>query len=430
MLSAPKFYGSPAIPKIKRKIRVSPMPEPANPKAGIDSPRAWLIVVGAFFVAFVGFGVTYTFGVFLKPIGASFGASHAAMSAIFSTLTVLSFFLAPLTGDLADRIGPRYVVGTGALLMGAALLLTARVHSFPLLFVTYGIGVGMAMACIYIPAIAAVGEWIKRHRDIALGIAISGIGCGTLVAAPLAAHLTTHFGWRSAFEIFGWASTAILLGCAALLSRPPVLRAKDTANVPAMMRTRSFALLYVSLVFCGVAIFVAFVFVTVYAMDIGASHVAGAALIGYIGAASVVGRLGLNALAPRFGLLNVYKVSYWILLASCGIWMVSHTYPMLVLFAVVMGVGYGGIAAMTPAVAAARFGIEGLGELLGMLMTSFGVACLVGPPLAGVLADATHDYKWPVFLAAAAAVLAIISVTPLRASAPVASAKAEAATAN
>ena len=390
------------------------MTEQVNPNTGIDSPRAWLVVVSTFFSAFVGFGVTYSFGVFLRPMGAAFGASHASMSTLFSTLTVLSFFVAPLTGDLADRIGPRYVVGAGALLMGAGLLLTARVQSFAMLFVTYGVMVGVAMACIYVPSVAAVEEWFKLRRDLALGIAISGIGCGTLVAAPLAAQLTARMGWRSAFETFGWGSTVILLGCAALISRPPVLRVKDTGNVEAKMRTRSFVLLYLSLIFCGIGIYVAFVFIPVFALDIGASHVMAAALIGYIGAASVVGRLGLNALAPHFGLINVYKASYWILLASSAIWVVSHSYAMLIVFAVVMGVGYGGIAAMTPAVAATRFGIEGLGELLGLLMTSFGVACLVGPPLAGVLADSTHDYKWPVFIGAIAAVLAVAAVTPLR----------------
>lgn len=402
----------------------------ANPNAGIDSPRAWLIVLAAFFGAFVGFGITYCFGVFLKPIGATFGASHASMSTVFSTLTVLSFFLAPLTGDLADRIGPRYVVGAGALLMGAGLLLTARIHSFALLYVTYGVCVGAAVACVYIPSVAAVGEWFKVHRDIALGIAISGIGCGTLVAAPLAAHLTVRYDWRTAFEIFGWFSTAILLGCAALLSRPPVPRAQDTANVPGMMRTRSFTLLYLGLTFSGVAVYISFVFVTAYAMDIGASHVAGAALIGYIGAASVIGRLGLNAFAPRFGLVNMYKASYWILLAGCAIWLMSHTYSVLIVFAVVMGVGYGGIAAMTPAVAAARFGIEGLGELLGFLFTAFGVACLIGPPLAGVMADYTHDYKWPVFLAALGALVALGAVTPLSSGERGISPKPEAATAD
>jgi len=387
------------------------MSEQTSTTAALDSPRAWLVVVGAFFVAFVGFGVTYTFGVFLRPIGTSFSASHATMTTLFSTLSVLSFFLAPLTGELADRIGPRYVIAAGALLMGAGLLISARVHAFPLLFVTYGGLIGAAVACLYVPAIAAVGEWFKSYRDIALGIAISGIGCGTLVAAPLAAHLTSHLGWRTAFEVFGWGSTAILLACAALITQPPRLREKSSANVLAMMRTKTFLHLYVALILCGAAIYIAFVFITPIAMDFRATHVAGAALIGYIGAASVVGRLGLNALAPRFGLMAMYKASYWILLASCAFWLVTNSYPMLVIFSIVMGVGYGGIAAMTPAVAAQRFGIEGLGELLGFLMTAFGVACLVGPPAAGIMADTTHDFRWPIFIAAASAVMALLAVS-------------------
>ena len=68
---------------------------------------------------------------------------------------------------------------------------------------------GTSVACVYVPVVASVGEWFKVHRDIALGIAISGIGCGTLVAAPLAATLTERYGWRTAFEIFGWTSTIV-----------------------------------------------------------------------------------------------------------------------------------------------------------------------------------------------------------------------------
>jgi MFS family permease len=380
----------------------------------LDSPRGWVVATGAFFAAFVGFGVTYSFGVFLKPIGVTFNASHATMTTLFSTLSVLSFFLAPLTGEIADRIGPRYVVAAGALLMGAGLLLTARVHTFPLLYATYGGLIGAAMACLYVPSIAAVGEWFKKYRDIALGISISGIGCGTLVAAPLAAHLTAHYGWRGAFEIFAWAGTVILLLCAALVSRPPGLQEKQKIDVWPKVRTRTFWLLYAAVTLCGIAIFVAFVFITPFAMDVGATHVAAAALIGYIGASSVVGRLGLNALAERYGLLRMYKASYWMLLLGCAIWLVSHDYPTLVIFALVLGVGYGGIAAMTPAVAAARFGIEGLGELLGLLMTAFGVASLVGPPIAGIMADRTHDYRWPVFIAVATALAALVVVVLIK----------------
>ena len=387
---------------------------PDNSHAGLDSPRAWVVVFAAFLGAFVSFGITYSFGVFLKPMAMEFHVSHAAMSVLFSVIAGLSFFLAPFTGDLADHYGPRPVVAAGAVLIGAGLILTARMHSFPLVMVTYGGGLGAAVACTYIPSIAAVGEWFKVHRDIALGIAISGIGCGTLVAAPVSAMLIERFGWRTSFEIFGWIGAGLLLLCVALLARPPVVGEKKKVSVEGEVRTRAFALLYVSLFFAGIAVYISFVFLPAYAADIGVSRVAGATLIGYIGASSVVGRLGLNALAPRFGLVTMYQVSYGMLLISFALWLPAHTYAWLVAFGLVMGIGYGGLAAMAPAVAANIFGVEGLGELLGILFTGFGVACLVGPPLAGVLVDYTHDYKWPVVVAAAAAVLALIVVIPLR----------------
>lgn len=66
------------------------MPEAQN--AEIDSPRAWLIVVAAFFASFVAFGVSYSFGIFLKPMATEFGVNHAVMSSLFSVLTVLALF--------------------------------------------------------------------------------------------------------------------------------------------------------------------------------------------------------------------------------------------------------------------------------------------------------------------------------------------------
>ncbi len=136
--------------------------------------------------------------------------------------------------------------------------------------------------------------------------------------------------------------------------------------------------------------------------------------MGYIGAASVVGRLGLGALASRFGLMRMYQGSYLILLISFGVWSKAGSYAAFVIFALLMGVGYGGIAAMAPAVAASTFGIEGLCELLGVLFTGFGVAALCGPPAAGILIDHFHDYKLPVFVGAGVCVLALLFVSLLQ----------------
>jgi MFS family permease len=198
------------------------------------------VVFAGFVGSFVTFGTSYCFGVFLKPIAIEFNVSHAAMSTLFSVITGISFFAAPLTGKLADRYGPRPVVTIGVLLLGFGLILAAHVHTFAFMFLTYGVGLGGAVACTYIPAISAVGEWFKKHRDIALGLAISGIGCGTFIAAPLSAILIERHGWRATFEIFGSGGAALLLVCAALLFRPPAAGQKNQENTAAKLRTRGF----------------------------------------------------------------------------------------------------------------------------------------------------------------------------------------------
>ncbi len=236
-----------------------------HPTTGLDSPRAWLIVVAAFIGAFVTFGITYSFGVFLKPVALQFHVSHALMSALFPTITALSFFAAPFTGELADHYGPRPVVATGAVLIGAGLILTARVERFPFLFVTYGVGLGGALACTYIPSIAAVGQGSSCAVMSRWGIAISGIGCGTLVAAPLSAMLIECYGWRTALEIFGWSGAALLLLCAGLLARPPVLAEKRKIDIAAKLRTRAFAWQFICFLFAGIAVYVSLVFLPAYA---------------------------------------------------------------------------------------------------------------------------------------------------------------------
>ena len=61
------------------------------------------------------------------------------------------------------------------------------------------------------------------------------------------------------------------------------------------------------------------------------------------------------------------------------------SYARLVLFAVLLGVGYGGFVALGPPLVAELFGVQGLGALLGVLYTSAALGSAVGPPLAGVL---------------------------------------------
>src|SRR5260370_7844505 len=92
--------------------------------------------------------------------------------------------------------------------------------------------------------VAVVGGWFLRRRNTALGIAVAGIGFGTVFGAPIAAALIVRLGWRATDIVFAIASTAILLGCAYVAERPPVHVTPSPIRLGAPIRAPPFASLY------------------------------------------------------------------------------------------------------------------------------------------------------------------------------------------
>jgi MFS family permease len=321
-----------------------------------------------------------------------FGGSREAVSAIFSITACIYFLLGPITGHLADRFGPRPVVATGAIAMGAGLVATAYAPHLRAAYFTYGLGVGVAVACCYVPTTAMIGGWFLRRRNSALGIVASGIGVGTLAIAPLAAELIKHFGWRDAYMMLGLAASACLLVCALIAERPPVELGTAQFKLRHAMRTPNFLILYVSGMLATLATSVPFVFLAPYAESIGIGEVPAATLVGIIGLAGTAGRLGLGALADRFGIISLFRGCILALALSYGIWLGAHSWLMLAVFAIAMGASYGGAVALMPAVMADLFGTQGLGVMLGALYTNGAIGTLIGPPLCGAIIDRTGSY--------------------------------------
>ncbi|MGH7917954.1 MAG: MFS transporter [Candidatus Binataceae bacterium] len=379
-----------------------------------DSPHAWRTVAAGFLACFTLFGVAYSFGAFFKPMAEEFGASREAISAIFSITSFLYFLLGPATGHLADRFGPRPVVAVGALAMGAGLIATGSIRHLWFGYLTYGLGVGIGVACCYVPLVAVVSGWFLKRRNTALGIAVSGIGAGTLAVAPLAAVLIEHFGWRMAYVILGIGATLALLGCAWLAEAPPVeLEAPPPPPLGNKLKTRDFVILYIAAGLWTIATAVPFVFLQPYARDNQIGEVAAATLVGIIGFASTAGRLGLGVMADRMGIIRLYQICILVLGLCFLLWLFGHSYGPLVAFALLMGASYGGAVTLTPAVLAERFGTQGLGLLLGTLYTSSAIGTLLGPPFAGAIIDHTGSYTLAVIFTGATSVLAFFILLPL-----------------
>ena len=251
---------------------------------GVDGGRAWSIVGAGFVSMFAVFGVAYSFGPFFEPMADEFGASTGATSAVFSITAFVYFLLGSVSGLAADRFGPRRVLLVGAGAMGSGLFLTSRVDSLAVGYATYGIGVGVGVACGYVPMVATVTGWFDRRRATAVGVAVSGIGLGTLTAAPLAATLVDRDGGRAADVTFGVATTVILVVAAIIVAPAPThTAALDVVSLRAAMTTGTFRTLYLATFLLSLCLFVPFVLLTPFAEQRGIGEVAAASLVAVIG---------------------------------------------------------------------------------------------------------------------------------------------------
>jgi len=376
----------------------------------VDSLRGWTVAVAGGVASGVSFGTVYTFGAFFDAMVTEFSAGKGATALVFG-LTLLMFFgFGAISGPLTDRYGPRPLAMTGAVLLAAGLWMTSQVSTVTMGYLTYGLGVGIGGGLIITPMFVSAGGWFLKRRAIALGVVAAGNGIGTLTLVPLAERLIADNGWRSAYQTLA-VIDLILLGAAALVvAKPPIPAAPPAiAAMIRVSRNPTFQRFVITGLLFSVALFIAFGFVVDFATGAGVSSPRAALLVGIIGASSVVGRLGLTAFASK---VPAVRILQWCLAAqpvAFGLWLVAGgNYPLLIAFAVLLGISYGGFVALGPVVAALLFGAVGLGGIMGLQFLGVGVGGLIGPPLAGVLADYSSGSSMPILLALSVAVVAFV----------------------
>jgi MFS family permease len=389
------------------------------------SPRSrifygWFVVAAAFAVTFVGFGSAYTFSAFVDSLQSDFGASRGSVALVFSLAGFLYFGLGLISGPLADRWGARRLVFIGMLLTGLGLVLAGTARSLTGVYLAYGLGVGLGMGCAYVPALGAVQRWFSRRRGFASGLAVSGIGLGTLVMPPLASLLIGTLGWREAYLVLGALAAIGGAGMALLIEddprgrglgpdgdplRPGLQRAEGS-SVRQAIGSRRFAGLYVACLISSFGAFVPFVHLVPYATDHGIPQSSAVLLLGAIGVGSTAGRFFLGGLADRWGRQQSLLLMFAGMSVALVIWSLSTTVWPLAIFALAYGVVYGGWVAVLPSVVMDFFGGRNVSGIIGVLYTSVAFGTLVGPRAAGSVFDTTHSYAVPIVASACANAIA------------------------
>ena len=368
-----------------------------------------------FATGFLVFGVLYSFGIFLEPLIAGFGASRSEISALYA-ISGSAFYLAgPVGGSLGDKHGPRFTVTLAALLMVGCLAATACLSSVWPAYITYGLAMGAGAGCAYISTFAILGSWFERSRTRALSIAAAGTGCGMLVIPPAVAFLVGSVGWRGAMLALALVSAAVLGPCVVLVRTPPKPPADRSTPLGEALTSRSFLLMYASWVFGTMALLVAIVFLPAFAINEGTDPVTASWLVSILGGASIFGRLGIGHVKTPGGTILLYKIAVLLMAVSYVIWLLHPSYAWLVVFAAVLGLAYGIRIALVAPVMIVLFGPARLGVLLGSFFTASGIAGFAGPMIASGVMDITGLQTTAVLSALVMGTIGFVLIVPLKA---------------
>lgn len=377
----------------------------------------WIVVWAAFACMLVIFGSAYSFAAFFASFASEFSAQRADVALVFGLSGLLYFVLGAPAGALADRFGPRATCTAGIAVLAAGLFAASFARSLGVVYLAYGVGIGLGVALVYTPAMGAVMPWFMRHRGLASGIASSGIGAGTLVVPLAAAWLIAALDWRDGMRAMALGVALLGLTAAWLMEKNPARRGLGPDGGPPIdaspdaghsalagmtlreaLGRREFWWLYLSLFACAPTMFTPFAHISVHARDLGVTDARAVGLVGLIGIGSLVGRFAIGALADRIGRLATLVLLESLLILTYLLWWAAPGYALLVVFAVSFGLVYGGIVSVLPPICMDLFGGRAVSAVIGVQYSAAAVGNLVGPVAAGAAFDRYGTYA-PVLLA-------------------------------
>lgn len=390
----------------------------------------WIIVALSFLCLSVSLGVRYCFGIFYVAILDEYGWSRAQTAGAFSLAMLVHAFFAPVTGTLIDRFSPRIIFPLGATFLALGLAAASRITAVWHLYLFFGVVIAIGINTHSLtPHITLLCKWFIRKRGLACGLALAGLGLGTMVLAPLVQFIIDMAGWRFAFLTLAAIVLGVLVPTTALFERrfPEDVGQFPDGIVPkpdeilsslpegfkknnsfpgrpqqwsfsSALRTRAFWM--VALMFFSVAFFINMLVVhqAVYMVDAGYSPLLAASLVGLAGLFASGGGILMGFLSDRFGRVIGYALGAGA--AFTGILFLllvndSRSMWMLYAFAILYGLGHGAMGPIPTTTVGDLFPGRALGRIFGVLSIAFGVGGALGPYIGGYFYDQTGSYTLP-----------------------------------
>ncbi|XP_045478236.1 monocarboxylate transporter 12-like [Harmonia axyridis] len=161
-----------------------------------DGGWGWVIVAASFMVNLIADGITFSFGVIFVEFVDYFHADRGTTAVVGGLFMAMPLLSGPIASFLTDRYGCRKVTIFGSILSSVAFMISSRMNSMMMLYLTFGLMAGFGLSLCYVASVVIVAYYFEKRRSFATGLAVCGSGIGTFIFAPLIQFLLDEYGWR------------------------------------------------------------------------------------------------------------------------------------------------------------------------------------------------------------------------------------------
>ena len=365
-------------------------------------------------IAFLSFGLSAPFGVFLTPVSADLGWEREVFSLSIAVQMLFWGFTQPIAGAVADSRGSGRVIALGAVAAATGFGMRALAET-EALFVLGGALVGIGTGAASFPiVIIALGKVVSAERRSFV------MGLGTAAAALIeAAH------WRTGVWIIAVGYLLILPAAIfiARVSKPTAGGggASYRAAISTAFRDRSYLCLFFGFFVCGFHVAFIQTHLPSYIADTGVAAGAGAWALALIGLFNIAGSFGSGWLGQHASKKISLSAIYFLRAAVITAFVMAPVSEIGVyVFSAAMGLLWLSTVPLTTALVAQTQGLTFLSTLAGLIFMSHQFGSFLGAWLGGRIHDALGSYDLVWWAAVALGVFAGLIHLPIRERAPAA----------
>lgn len=372
-------------------------------------------------IAFLSFGFSATFGVFLGPMSAELGWGREIFSLSVAMQALAWGFTQPFAGMAADRYGTARVLAFGALCAALGFFLRGSVMT-PAVFIFSGIIVGIGTgACSFPVVIAALSKVVTdKQRSFVMGLGTASASFGMFAAAPATSAMIDYFGWQRTIILISLSFVAILpfLIFVSRVSSPTASShgaGAFGAAIKGAFSDRNYLCLFFGFFVCGFHVAFIGTHLPVYITDLGLPARVGGWSLALIGLFNIAGSILSGWSGQALPKKNVLAGIYLARAIVITVFILTPVSPTgIYVFSAAMGLLWLSTIPLTMGLVAQTQGLTYLSTLAGIVFFSHQLGSFSGAWLGGRIFDISNSYIPMWWAAVVLGVLAALIHMPIQ----------------